>query len=86
MELNFYIYYSLLATVRHNEFIILAIASSSITSSLFPRGRTAYSCFKLPIDFEKNFSCNISKQNSLASLIRDAKLIVWNEISMAKKN
>ncbi|XP_070010578.1 uncharacterized protein [Nicotiana sylvestris] len=29
--------------------------------------------------------CNISKQSSTAGLIRDAKLIVWDEVSMAKK-
>lgn len=40
----------------------------------------------MPIDIDDNFRCNISKQSSLACLIRDAKLIVWDEASMAKKN
>ncbi|XP_075112318.1 uncharacterized protein LOC107791698 isoform X1 [Nicotiana tabacum] len=40
----------------------------------------------MPIDIDDNFRCNISKQSSLARLIRDAKLIVWDEASMAKKN
>ncbi|XP_070020629.1 uncharacterized protein [Nicotiana sylvestris] len=48
-------------------------------------GRTAHSRFKIPIDIDENFSCNTSKQSSTASLIRDAKLIVWDEVSMAKK-
>ncbi|XP_019235621.1 PREDICTED: uncharacterized protein LOC109215948 [Nicotiana attenuata] len=80
-----FLYRALLATVRHKGFIALAIASSGVAASLLPGGRTAHSRFKIPIDVNENFSCNISKQSSLASLIRDAKLIVWDEISMAKK-
>ena len=62
----------------------MANASSGVAASLLPGGRTAYSHFKIPINIEGKFSGNISKQSSLASLIRDAKLIVWDEISMEK--
>ncbi|XP_075104855.1 uncharacterized protein LOC142178935 [Nicotiana tabacum] len=79
------LYRALLATVRHRGFIALATASSGVAASLLPGGRTAHFRFKIHIDVDGNFSCNISKQSSLASLIRDAKLIVWDEISMAKK-
>ncbi|XP_047253742.1 uncharacterized protein LOC124887866 [Capsicum annuum] len=71
--------------MRHRGFIALASASSGMAASLLPGGRTAHSRFKLPINIDENFSCNISKQSSMASLIRDAKLILWDEISMAKK-
>ncbi|XP_019261130.1 PREDICTED: uncharacterized protein LOC109239080 [Nicotiana attenuata] len=80
-----FLYRALLATVRHRGFIALAIASLGVAASLLPGGRTAHSRFKIPIDVDENFSCNISKQSSLASLIRDAKLIIWDKISMAKK-
>ncbi|XP_069147687.1 uncharacterized protein [Solanum lycopersicum] len=80
-----FLYRALLATVRYRGFIALATASSGVAASLLPGGRTAHSHFKIPINIEGNFSCNISKQSSLASLIRDAKLIVWDEISVAKK-
>ncbi|XP_019248430.1 PREDICTED: ATP-dependent DNA helicase PIF4-like [Nicotiana attenuata] len=80
-----FLYRALLATVRHKGFIALATASSGVAASLLPGGRTAHSCFKIPIDVNENFSCNSSKQSSLASLIRDAKLIVWDKISVAKK-
>nr|XP_016479450.1 PREDICTED: uncharacterized protein LOC107800741 [Nicotiana tabacum] len=73
------------ASVIHRGFIALATACSGVAASLLPGGRTAHSRFKIPIDVDGNFSCNISKQSSLSSLIRDAKLIVWDEISMAKK-
>ncbi|KAG5609729.1 hypothetical protein H5410_021010 [Solanum commersonii] len=80
-----FLYRALLATVRHKGFIVLATASSGVAASLLPGGRIAQSRFKIPIDVNENFTCNISKQSSLASLIRDAQLIVWDEVSMAKK-
>ncbi|XP_015161034.1 uncharacterized protein [Solanum tuberosum] len=80
-----YLYRALLATVRSKGFIALATATSGVAASVLPGGRTAHSRFKLPIDTRENCTCNISKQSSLASLIRDAKLIVWDEVSMAKK-
>ncbi|KAG5583330.1 hypothetical protein H5410_053957 [Solanum commersonii] len=80
-----FVYRALLATIRHKGFIALATASSSVVTSLLPGGRTAHSRFKISTDVNENFTCNISKQSSLASLIRDAQLIVWDEISMAKK-
>ncbi|XP_016515201.2 uncharacterized protein LOC107831917 [Nicotiana tabacum] len=54
------------------------------TASILPVGRIAHSRFKILIDVDQNFSCNISKQSSLTYLIRDAKLIVWDEVSMVK--
>ncbi|XP_015161029.1 uncharacterized protein [Solanum tuberosum] len=80
-----FLYRALLATVRSKGFIALATATSGVAASILPGGRTAHSRFKIPINIDEQFSCNISKQSSLASLIRDAKLIVWDEVSMSKK-
>ncbi|XP_070002689.1 uncharacterized protein LOC142165930 [Nicotiana tabacum] len=52
---------------------------------ILPGGRTAHSRFKIPININNNFSCNSSKQSALACLIREAKLIGWDEVSMANK-
>ncbi|XP_049406441.1 uncharacterized protein LOC125870140 [Solanum stenotomum] len=81
-----FLYRALLATVRSKGFIALATATSGVAASILPGGRTTHSRFKIPINIDEQFSCNISKQSSLASLIRDAKLIVWDEVSMSKKN
>ncbi|XP_019232986.1 PREDICTED: uncharacterized protein LOC109213628 [Nicotiana attenuata] len=80
-----FLYRALLATVRSKGFVALATATSGVATSILPGGQTAHSRFKFPIDIDENISCNISKQSSLASLIRDAKLIMWDEVSMAKK-
>lgn len=66
-------------------YIALATAISGVAASILPGGRTAHSRFKIPIDLDENANCNISKESSLAGLIRDAKLIVWDEVSMAKR-
>ncbi|XP_070026003.1 uncharacterized protein [Nicotiana sylvestris] len=60
-------------------------ASLGVVALILPGGRTTHSLFKCPIDIDEQYSCNISKQSALATLIRDAKLIVWDEVSMAKK-
>ncbi|KAG5589309.1 hypothetical protein H5410_039823 [Solanum commersonii] len=78
-----FLYRVLLSIVRHQGFVALATTSFGVAASLLPGGRTTHSRFKLPIEIDGIFSCNISKQSSLASLIQDAKLIVWDEISMA---
>ncbi|XP_069144585.1 uncharacterized protein [Solanum lycopersicum] len=80
-----FLYRALLAAVRTKGFIALATASSGVAASILLGGRTAHSRFKIPVDIDDNFTCNISKQISLAILIRDSKLIVWDEVSMAKK-
>ncbi|KAH0767208.1 hypothetical protein KY285_003079 [Solanum tuberosum] len=80
-----FLYRALLATIRSMGYIALATTTSGVAASILPGGRTTHSRFKIPIDLDENSSCNISKESSLASLIRQAKLIVWDEVSMAKR-
>lgn len=74
-----FLYRALLDVVRLKGFVALATTTSGVPASILPGGRTAHSRFKFPINIDEQFFCNISKQSSLASLIRDAKLIVWDE-------
>lgn len=78
-------YIELLATIRSKGFFTLATASFGIATSILSGGRNAYSYFKISIDVDENINCNISKQTSLDSLIRDIKLIVWDKASMTKE-
>ncbi|PHU12059.1 hypothetical protein BC332_18989 [Capsicum chinense] len=75
-----FLYRALLATIRSKGLIALATVTSGVAASILPGGRTAHSRFKISINIDEQFSCNISKQSSLAFLIRDAKLIVWDEV------
>ncbi|XP_027177915.1 ATP-dependent DNA helicase PIF2-like [Coffea eugenioides] len=80
-----FLYRSLLATLRLQGFIAIAVATSGIAASILPGGRTAHSRFKIPLDFSKNRTCQLSKQGSVARLLLKSKLILWDEASMAKR-
>ncbi|CAI9112388.1 OLC1v1012835C1 [Oldenlandia corymbosa var. corymbosa] len=71
-----FLYRALLATVR---------SKGHIAASALPGGQTAHSRFKLPVDDKEGSTCQLSKQISVAKLIIDSKLIVWDEASMAKR-
>ncbi|KAL6579387.1 hypothetical protein OROMI_009603 [Orobanche minor] len=79
-----FLYRAILAAVRSKHFIALAVASSGVAASLLPGGRTAHSRFKLPVIIEDEI-CTISKQSVHARLIIAAKLIIWDEASMAHR-
>ncbi|XP_074298793.1 ATP-dependent DNA helicase PIF1-like [Silene latifolia] len=80
-----FLYSALLAQLRKKGFIVLAVASSGIAPSNISGGRTSNSLFKIPLDLEENQGSKISKQSSLAELIRVCKLIIWDEAPMAKR-
>ncbi|XP_071939902.1 uncharacterized protein [Coffea arabica] len=81
-----FMYRALLVTLRTQGHIALAVASFGIAASILPGGRTAHSRFKIPLDASNTRTCQISKQNSTAKLIVMAKLILWDEASMAKRD
>ncbi|XP_024892751.1 uncharacterized protein LOC112467995 [Temnothorax curvispinosus] len=77
----------LLAKVRSECGIALAVASSGIAATLLEGGKTAHAAFKLPLNlnYVETPLCNISKQSNMAQVLRDCKLIVWDESTMAHK-
>lgn len=81
-----FLYKCLLAKVRSNNDIALATATSGVAASLLPGGRTAHSRFKIPINRDDKFVCNIRKQSVEATLLRECKLILWDEASMANRS
>ena len=77
----------LLARVRVNNEIAVAVASSGIAATLLDGGRTAHSVFKLPLNINKTDSptCFISKTSGTAKVLQQCCLIVWDEITMSHK-
>jgi hypothetical protein len=81
---------ALLAAVRarrnaSGEFagnIAIATASSGIAATLLPGGRTAHSTFTIPLILDQGVTCFMSKHSARASLLKEARLIVWDECSM----
>ncbi|XP_027095918.1 uncharacterized protein [Coffea arabica] len=80
-----FLYRSLLATLRSQGHIAIAVATSGVAASILPGGRTAHSRFNIPLDFSRNKTCQISKQGSVARLLFQSRLILWDEASMGKR-
>jgi PIF1-like helicase/Helitron helicase-like domain at N-terminus len=84
-----YLINMLLAHVRSQKQIAIAVASSGIAATLLSGGRTAHSTFKLAVknvySSDKQSVCNISKNSGLAEVLKQCKLIVWDECTMSHK-
>jgi hypothetical protein len=77
----------LLARVRMQKCVSLAVASSGIAATLLAGGRTAHSSFKLPLDMatNENPTCNITRSSGAGRLLQECRLIIWDECTMSHK-
>ncbi|KAL6176715.1 hypothetical protein ACLB2K_053348 [Fragaria x ananassa] len=80
-----YLYRALLATLRRNNHIVLATATSGIAATLLPGGRTAHSKFKIPLNPNASSRCSLSKQFDEAELIRRSTAVICDETPMMNK-
>ncbi|CAN7029135.1 unnamed protein product, partial [Brassica rapa subsp. trilocularis] len=80
-----YLWNILSAAVRSKGLIVLNAASSGIASLLLPGGRTAHSRFGIPINPNDFTTCSMETGSDLAEVIRQAKLIIWDEAPMMSK-
>jgi hypothetical protein len=74
-----FVYSVLLASVRRDGHVAIGVASSGIAALLLEGGRTSHSVFKIPIALARDSMCSILVQNDSAEVLREAKLIVWDE-------
>ena len=81
-----YTFNTLLAAVRSDGEVALAVAFSGIAATLLEGGRTFHSRFKAPLQLTATSTCNVPVQSPLADLIRRAQLIVWDEAPMAHRH
>ncbi|XP_061392257.1 uncharacterized protein LOC133327727, partial [Musca vetustissima] len=77
----------ILEKVRSRSQIALAVASSGIAATLLEGGRTAHSALKLPLNLltVDEPTCTVSKNSATAKLMRECKIIIWDECTMAHK-
>ncbi|KAI3709788.1 hypothetical protein L2E82_39554 [Cichorium intybus] len=80
-----FLYKALLAEVRSRGLIALATATSGAAANNMPGGRTSHSRFKIPINLDNNSICNIKQQSGAAKLLSLAKIIIWDESTMAHR-
>ena len=77
---------TILAHVRSKKHIAIAVAFSGIAALLLPGGRTLHSRFNLPCDFDQFTLGNINRRSHVAELLRQAKVIIWDEAPMAHRD
>lgn len=65
--------------------IVLPVASSGIAATLLPGGRTAHSRFKIPLKLDEESSCSIPHNSDIAKLIKQTRLIIWDEAPMQNR-
>jgi ATP-dependent DNA helicase PIF1 len=80
-----FLYRCLIATIRSEGLIAVATAMSRIEASITPGGRTAHSVFKIPIKISDGSICKFSKQSDMADLLHRAALIIWDDVSMTRR-
>ncbi|XP_071653280.1 ATP-dependent DNA helicase pif1-like, partial [Temnothorax longispinosus] len=78
----------ILAKVKSQKKIAIAVASSGIATTLLSGGRTAHSTFKLPLNVSLGQSsvCSVRKNGVTGKLLQQASLIVWDECTMSHKS
>jgi hypothetical protein len=81
-----FLYNTLCYKLRSQGKIVLCVASSGIAALLLKGGRTAHSCFKIPIPCHEDSICNIPKNSELAELMRRTDLVIWDEAPMQHKH
>lgn len=77
----------MLAEIRKNNGIALAVASSGIAATLLHGGRTAHSALKLPLNVGKSEmpNCNVRKGSGQAEVLKTCKVIIWDECTISHK-
>ncbi|GFY23143.1 ATP-dependent DNA helicase [Trichonephila clavipes] len=77
----------LLAKIRSEKKIAVAVASSGIAATLLHEGKTAHSMFKIPLESERmeNSVCSVTKNSDKAKVLQDCVFVVWGECTMANK-
>ncbi|GBO33218.1 hypothetical protein AVEN_153320-1 [Araneus ventricosus] len=77
----------LLAQIRKDKKVAIAVASSGIAATLLDGGRTAHSVLKLPLNLahEGTPICNFPKNSERCRMLQHCKLLVWDECTMSHK-
>ena len=81
-----YVCNTIAAAVRAMGKVCLCVASSGIAALLLMGGRTAHSCFLIPIPIHETSFCKIKKGSFLHELIAATVIIIWDEVPMQHKH
>ncbi|XP_026411031.1 uncharacterized protein LOC113306292 [Papaver somniferum] len=77
-----FLYNTIARSCRRYGNIVLTVGSSGIASLLLDGGRTAHSTFKIPFNVQEDSNIGISKDSEYAQLLKEVRLVIWDEVSM----
>ena len=66
---------TVMGSLRSQQKIVLAVASSGIAATLLDGGQTAHARFKIPLNSDNQSICDINKGTDRAALMKKTKLI-----------
>ena len=75
---------SLLAQIRGENRIALAMATSGIAATLLPNGRTIHSKLKVPIKLHEKSELPYDQHKGLTQLINETQLMIVDEVMLFK--
>ena len=78
-----YLFKSLIHQLRSVEDVVVPVAWTGIASSLVDGGKTVHSTFSLTIPLVSDMSPKISAASDKGKMLKAAKLIIWDEATMA---
>ena len=81
-----YVYRCLIHLLRGRNLKCIAVAFTGIAANLLPGGRTAHSAFKIPLKVNESTPGSIKPTSVAAEPLRQAALIIWDDISVTPKN
>ncbi|XP_035831966.1 uncharacterized protein LOC110870312 [Helianthus annuus] len=81
-----FLWKTLSSAIRSKGQIVLNVASSGIASLLLSGGRTAHSRFHIPLNLTEESMCHIKPDGEVADLLKQTKLIIWDEAPMIHKH
>ena len=81
-----FVLHALLAKVRSEHNIALAMATTGIASTLLPNGRTIHTKLKLPIKLDEKSEIPYNDNSPFCHLIQRTKLMIIDEVTMGHKN
>ncbi len=76
---------TILAYVRGQEKLALAMATSGIAATLLPGGRTVHSKLSVPINLTETSRCSIKDKSGAAKLIQQCSLMIIDEVTMGDR-
>ncbi|XP_044254890.1 ATP-dependent DNA helicase pif1-like [Tribolium madens] len=80
-----FLYNTLIRVLNGRRENVIAVAWTGIAASLLKNGRTVHSRFRLPVPITENSTSLLKAQSDEATVIRDAKLIIWDEVTMTTR-